>query len=141
MALAAWRFVVAGHLMTPSPGAPPPLGPLDVLALLLAALCHDLEHPGTTNAFQVNTGSVLAQRYNDASVLENHHCHLCFQLLESTRLLAALSVKRRKTLRSLIVGAITKPSDVRRSPGPARSAADPQPDSSAIGEQTPKVVP
>jgi hypothetical protein len=25
---------------------------LDCLALLLAAMCHDLEHPGTTNAFQ-----------------------------------------------------------------------------------------
>jgi hypothetical protein len=39
---------------------------LDVLALLLSAICHDLEHPGTTNAFQVNTGSVLALRYNGA---------------------------------------------------------------------------
>jgi hypothetical protein len=38
---------------------------LDLLALLLAALCHDLEHPGTTNAYQVNTGSALALRYND----------------------------------------------------------------------------
>jgi hypothetical protein len=25
---------------------------IDCLALLLAAVCHDLEHPGTTNAFQ-----------------------------------------------------------------------------------------
>jgi class 3 adenylate cyclase len=39
---------------------------LDVLALLLAAICHDAEHPGTTNAYQVNTGSELALRYNGA---------------------------------------------------------------------------
>ena len=106
VALAAWRFVVAGHLMTASPGAPPPLGPLDVLALLLAALCHDLEHPGTTNAFQVNTGSVLAQRYNDASVLENHHCAVGMAMLDASGILSSLSPEDKKTLRKSIIGAI-----------------------------------
>ena len=27
---------------------------IDALSLLVAALCHDLEHPGTTNAYQVS---------------------------------------------------------------------------------------
>ena len=106
MALAAWRFVVAGHLMSASPGAPPPLGPLDVLSLLLAALCHDLEHPGTTNAFQVNTGSVLAQRYNDASVLENHHCAVGLAMLDASGILSSLSPEDKKTLRKSMIGAI-----------------------------------
>ena len=106
VALAAWRFVVAGRLASSSPGAPPPLGPLDVLALLLAALCHDLEHPGTTNAFQVNSGSALAQRYNDASVLENHHCAVGTAMLESSGVLAALSADERKTLRKALITAI-----------------------------------
>ena len=106
VALAAWRFVVAGRLVASSPGARPPLGHLDVLALLLAALCHDLEHPGTTNAFQVNTGSVLAQRYNDASVLENHHCAVATSMLEASGILAALSSDERKALRKALITAI-----------------------------------
>ena len=28
-------------------------------------MCHDLEHPGTTNAFQTNTQSELAMLHND----------------------------------------------------------------------------
>jgi hypothetical protein len=50
---------------------------IDCLALLLASICHDLEHPGTTNAFQVNTGSALALRYNDASVCVRACVHVC----------------------------------------------------------------
>ena len=40
------------------------------------------------------------------AVLENHHCHLCFQLLESVQLLDAMPPKKRRTLRQLIVDAI-----------------------------------
>ena len=36
---------------------------VDVLALLAAAVCHDVEHRGTTNSFEVNTGSAIALRY------------------------------------------------------------------------------
>jgi hypothetical protein len=79
---------------------------LDCLTLLLAAACHDLEHPGTTNAYQVNTGSALAIRYNDASVLENHHCCCCFALLERSRILANLSSTDYKNLRRTMVSAI-----------------------------------
>ena len=46
---------------------------LDLLALLLAALCHDIDHPGTTNSFQVMAASDLALLYNDQAVLESHH--------------------------------------------------------------------
>jgi hypothetical protein len=79
---------------------------LDCLALLIAALCHDLEHPGTTNAFQVNTASALAVRYNDASVLENHHAAVCFGVLARTRVLASLAPADFKALRRAVVTAI-----------------------------------
>lgn len=29
--------------------------PHDVLALLVASLCHDIDHPGNTNSFEINT--------------------------------------------------------------------------------------
>ena len=54
---------------------------LDLLALLLAALCHDIDHPGTTNSFQVMAASPLALLYNDQAVLENHHAATTFTLL------------------------------------------------------------
>ena len=43
------------------------------LSIMTAALGHDLEHPGTNNAFQVAIKSEVALRYNNLSVLENHH--------------------------------------------------------------------
>jgi len=76
---------------------------IDWLALLLAAVCHDLEHPGTTNSYQVNTGSALALRYNDASVLENHHSSVGWSLLDRAGLLKSLDLADVKALRKLVV--------------------------------------
>ncbi|KAK7089357.1 hypothetical protein V1264_024828 [Littorina saxatilis] len=62
---------------------PSKLEPLDVLTLLTAAICHDLDHPGYNNAYQINARTELALRYNDISPLENHHCAVAFEILES----------------------------------------------------------
>ena len=32
---------------------------------ILGALCHDLDHTGTNNNFEINSGSDLANRYSD----------------------------------------------------------------------------
>ncbi|KAJ3275472.1 hypothetical protein HDV01_000299 [Terramyces sp. JEL0728] len=40
-------------------------------ALLLAALGHDVLHPGTNNLYQVNSNTPVAQLYSNISVLEN----------------------------------------------------------------------
>jgi len=47
---------------------------LEIVALLISAICHDFEHPGLNNTFLANTSDSLALRYNDKSILENHHC-------------------------------------------------------------------
>lgn len=50
----AWRFIAhSEHLQQR-------LETVDYLALLLAALSHDLEHPGTTNAFQARGAGLRA---------------------------------------------------------------------------------
>jgi CheY-like chemotaxis protein/HPt (histidine-containing phosphotransfer) domain-containing protein len=54
---------------------------LDMLAMLIAAICHDLDHPGLNNNFQINARTSLAILYNDISVLENHHSSLAFTIL------------------------------------------------------------
>lgn len=55
---------------------------LEVLAALFASAIHDVDHPGFTNHFLVNTGHQLAIMYNDESVLEHHHLAVAFQLLQ-----------------------------------------------------------
>lgn len=41
--------------------------------LLMSGLCHDVNHRGKTNMFEINSFSNLAIRYHDKSVLEQHH--------------------------------------------------------------------
>ncbi|XP_072253887.1 high affinity cGMP-specific 3',5'-cyclic phosphodiesterase 9A [Leuresthes tenuis] len=53
---------------------------LDILILMTAAVCHDLDHPGFNNTYQINARTELAVRYNDLSPLENHHCAVAFQI-------------------------------------------------------------
>ncbi|XP_063819734.1 high affinity cAMP-specific and IBMX-insensitive 3',5'-cyclic phosphodiesterase 8B isoform X2 [Pseudophryne corroboree] len=56
------------------------LDQLDIVAALIAATVHDVDHPGRTNSFLCNAGSELALLYNDTAVLESHHSALAFQL-------------------------------------------------------------
>ncbi|XP_045128240.1 high affinity cGMP-specific 3',5'-cyclic phosphodiesterase 9A-like isoform X1 [Portunus trituberculatus] len=58
------------------------LGDLDALILLTSCICHDLDHPGFNNIYQINARTELALRYNDISPLENHHCSVAFSVLE-----------------------------------------------------------
>ncbi|RUS83927.1 hypothetical protein EGW08_008341 [Elysia chlorotica] len=55
----------------------------DLGILLTAAVCHDLDHPGYNNTYQINARTELAIRYNDISPLENHHCAVAFQILSN----------------------------------------------------------
>ena len=85
---------------------------LDLLALLLAALCHDIDHPGTTNSFQVMAASPLALLYNDQAVLENHHAATTFTLLShpSTSIFSPLHSSLQQTqvraLRKMMIASI-----------------------------------
>jgi hypothetical protein len=55
---------------------------LESATCIVAALGHDIGHPGLTNRFIVNNKESLAVQYNDLSVLENMHCSSIFMLLE-----------------------------------------------------------
>lgn len=57
------------------------LRPLDMYAMLLAALMHDYRHPGVTNAFLVATSDPRAILYNDGAVLEHYHCAEAWRLM------------------------------------------------------------
>ncbi|GIQ88703.1 3'5'-cyclic nucleotide phosphodiesterase, partial [Kipferlia bialata] len=51
------------------------IGDLELFSLILATACHDVKHPALDNKFLVRTQHDIATRYNDRSVLENHHAH------------------------------------------------------------------
>ncbi|XP_057303594.1 high affinity cGMP-specific 3',5'-cyclic phosphodiesterase 9A-like [Hydractinia symbiolongicarpus] len=61
------------------------IAPHEVLIMLVSAFCHDLDHPGYNNVYQVNARTELAIRYNDISPLENHHAAVAFDILSQQR--------------------------------------------------------
>ncbi|XP_067133442.1 dual 3',5'-cyclic-AMP and -GMP phosphodiesterase 11-like, partial [Centruroides vittatus] len=58
------------------------LGELETMALIIACLCHDLDHRGTNNSFQIKSCSPLAQLYS-TSTMEHHHFDQCIMILNS----------------------------------------------------------
>eukprot|EP00494_Astrolonche_serrata_P001080 UN01086 len=43
---------------------------IEVFCMLIACMCHDVDHPGNTNDFEILTQTDRAFTYNDVSVLE-----------------------------------------------------------------------
>lgn len=54
---------------------------LRAFVLLMAALVHDLDHPGTDNQWEIKTQSPRALRYQNVAVLEHHSLDLALELL------------------------------------------------------------
>lgn len=82
-------------------------------AILVAALCHDCDHRGCNNAFEIMTRSELALRYNDNAPLESHHCARTFEtaLGQSTKagncnIFSGLNRETFVTVRQLIIAGI-----------------------------------
>ncbi|KAL3867916.1 hypothetical protein ACJMK2_040758 [Sinanodonta woodiana] len=78
---------------------------LEILAAIFGCAIHDVDHPGLSNQYLVNTCSELALMYNDESVLENHHLAVAFKLLQEDNcdIFANLSKKQRQTLRKMVI--------------------------------------
>jgi len=74
------------------------LQPFDALTLLIAAIGHDVGHPGVNNAFLVALNAPLAQLYNDRSVLESFHCAAYSQILRRYWPVAFADIAMRKLM-------------------------------------------
>ncbi|MBZ3875373.1 cGMP-specific 3',5'-cyclic phosphodiesterase [Sciurus carolinensis] len=70
---------------------------LEVLALLIAALSHDLDHRGVNNSYIQRTEHPLAQLYCH-SIMEHHHFDQCLMILNSPGGLGAALAPRRGCL-------------------------------------------
>lgn len=87
-------------------GARQMLTPIDMLGLGLAALGHDVSHPGLNNAYHVNTQHELALRYSDTAVLEAHSAAVVATFLRDRQVLNILPDKEFKRVRSVICSSI-----------------------------------
>ncbi|KAL7845140.1 hypothetical protein AOLI_G00233320 [Acnodon oligacanthus] len=93
------------HCLLSTPALDAVFTDLEILAALFAAAIHDVDHPGVSNQFLINTNSELALMYNDESVLENHHLAVGFKLLhqENCDIFQNLSKRQRQSLRKLVI--------------------------------------
>eukprot|EP01105_Mastigella_eilhardi_P016378 TRINITY_DN3739_c0_g1_i6.p1 TRINITY_DN3739_c0_g1~~TRINITY_DN3739_c0_g1_i6.p1 ORF type:complete len:610 (+),score=146.47 TRINITY_DN3739_c0_g1_i6:235-2064(+) len=82
------------------------LNELELFSLLIAGACHDADHPGVNNNFLINTESPLAVKYNDRSVLENHHAATAIRLLAKHKLLESFTEEERKAVRKNVIETI-----------------------------------
>ena len=65
--------------------------------LMVAAVGHDIGHPGLTNQFLIESKNPLALKYDETSaVLETMHASLMLELVKSHRLLDAIDDLVRK---------------------------------------------
>jgi len=89
---------------------------IDMFAVIVAAACHDVEHIGYNNNFMINSHHKYALRYNDSSVMENHHAAFVFfttkhpktkQTAETTTdIFAGLDADQYKLIRKIIIDCI-----------------------------------
>ena len=59
------------------------LEPIEVAALLISAVIHDLDHPARTNPYMCNSRDELALLYNDRCVLACEHYNNYYKLLST----------------------------------------------------------
>ncbi|XP_067244655.1 3',5'-cyclic-AMP phosphodiesterase 4C isoform X2 [Chanodichthys erythropterus] len=97
--------VQSTHVLLSTPALEDVFTDLEIMAALFASAIHDVDHPGVSNQFLINTNSELALMYNDASVLENHHLAVGFKLLQEEHcdIFCNLSKKQRQSLRQMTI--------------------------------------
>ncbi|XP_068195935.1 3',5'-cyclic-AMP phosphodiesterase 4C isoform X2 [Antennarius striatus] len=97
--------VQSTHVLLSTPALEAVFTDLEILAALFASAIHDVDHPGVSNQFLINTNSELALMYNDSSVLENHHLAVGFKLLqeENCDIFHNLCKKQRQSLRKMVI--------------------------------------
>lgn len=93
------------HVLLSTPALEAVFTDLEIMAAIFASAIHDVDHPGVSNQFLINTNSELALMYNDSSVLENHHLAVGFKLLqeENCDIFQNLTKKQRQNLRKMVI--------------------------------------
>jgi cAMP-specific phosphodiesterase 4 len=81
---------------------------LEQFSLLIAAVGHDLGHPGVNNGFLSEVGHELALQYNDRAPLENMHCAKLYNIatVKETDVFQAMTKEQYRESRKYIIESI-----------------------------------
>jgi len=81
---------------------------LDIFSALIAALAHDADHPGLSNAYLIAVKNPLAITHNDDAVLERHHASTTTKILGETEnnVFSVMNSDDTKHSRKVILAAI-----------------------------------
>lgn len=83
------------------------LPPNSIVALFFGSVCHDLEHPGSSNKFVINEATEIAKKFPGKCPLEHHHVAWCKQLMSKHKILSNMksedSSEVMKTIELLIL--------------------------------------
>ncbi|GMI11599.1 hypothetical protein TrRE_jg133, partial [Triparma retinervis] len=84
------------------------LTPLETMSLLVAALAHDVGHPGLSNGFLIKSKHSLAILHNDQSPLENMHCASLYEIVGKAEydIFEGLTPQDWRTCRKIMISAI-----------------------------------
>lgn len=80
----------------------PFLTPMETMCAILAAVAHDLDHPGVNQHFLIATNSHLAALYNNVSVLESHHWRFAISCIKESQLFSHFSQEQWAQIRHLL---------------------------------------
>lgn len=80
----------------------PYLSRMETMCAILAAVAHDLDHPGVNQHFLIATNSHLASLYNNLSVLESHHWRFAVSCLKESHVFDHFSPAEWSTIRHLL---------------------------------------
>lgn len=79
------------------------LSPIHLVSLFFGAVCHDMEHPGTSNVLAINDKTILAQKYGDSKcVLEDHHLTIAKMMIAKHNLFSNMKAAEREQALSLL---------------------------------------
>lgn len=89
---------------------------LEQCVLLISGFVHDTDHPGYNNHYMVNTRDRIALRYNDKSVLENHHISVAFSTMlksSETRIFENFTNEEFKIMREYMIDLVLATDNIR----------------------------
>jgi hypothetical protein len=80
----------------------------EIFALLVSAVCHDANHDGFTNVYNVKSETPLGILFKNQSVMETHHCSISIQCMakEDCNIFSSLQPRDFKQMWTLLINLI-----------------------------------
>ena len=81
------------------------LSRFELFGLMIAAICHDVNHDGFTNVYNEKAETPLGILFKNQSVMETHHCAVTIDIVtkEETNIFASLNPAEYKSMWNLIL--------------------------------------